>query len=320
MQIYYRIHWVKKMLINKLMKKKYGRVGVLCGGMSAEREVSLLSGKRVTESLSRSGIDVISIDVTTDFLQQLPRYELKRALIMLHGPGGEDGILQGALEFYGLPYTGSGVLSSAAAMDKLHTKNFWQGVNISTPRFSLLDETTDWSKTLKVLGGEIMVKPSREGSSLGMSRANNPASLKEAWELASQLDETVIAEQWIEGAEYTIAILGKEVLPPIKLETSNTFYDYSAKYLSADTIYKHPCELDEEKEEYLMRLAIKSFESLGCSGWGRVDVMTNLYGDFFVLEVNTVPGMTDHSLMPMAAAAAGYNFDELVLKILNSSL
>tara|TARA_B110000444_G_scaffold201780_1_gene193848 strand:- start:417 stop:1343 length:927 start_codon:yes stop_codon:yes gene_type:complete len=308
------------MLINKLMKKKYGRVGVLCGGMSAEREVSLLSGKRVTESLSRSGIDVISIDVTTDFLQQLPKYELERALIMLHGPGGEDGILQGALEFYGLPYTGSGVLSSAAAMDKLHTKNFWQGVNISTPRFSLLDETTDWSKTLKVLGGEIMVKPSREGSSLGMSRANNPASLKEAWELASQFDETVIAEQWIEGAEYTIAILGKEVLPPIKLETSNTFYDYSAKYLSADTIYKYPCELDEEKEEYLMRLAIKSFESLGCSGWGRVDVMTNLYGDFFVLEVNTVPGMTDHSLMPMAAAAAGYNFDELVLKILNSSL
>lgn len=320
MQIYYRIHWVKKMLINKLMKKKYGRVGVLCGGMSAEREISLLSGKRVTESLSRSGIDVISIDVTTDFLQQLPKYELERALIMLHGPGGEDGILQGALEFYGLPYTGSGVLSSAAAMDKLHTKNFWQGVNISTPRFSLLDETTDWSKTLKVLGGEIMVKPSREGSSLGMSRANNPASLKEAWELASQLDETVIAEQWIEGAEYTIAILGKEVLPPIKLETSNTFYDYSAKYLSADTIYKYPCELDEEKEEYLMRLAIKSFESLGCSGWGRVDVMANLYGDFFVLEVNTVPGMTDHSLMPMAAAAAGYNFDELVLKILNSSL
>tara|TARA_B110000196_G_scaffold178577_1_gene153119 strand:+ start:261 stop:1187 length:927 start_codon:yes stop_codon:yes gene_type:complete len=308
------------MLINKLMKKKYGRVGVLCGGMSAEREVSLLSGKRVTESLSRSGIDVISIDVTTDFLQQLPKYELERALIMLHGPGGEDGILQGALEFYGLPYTGSGVLSSAAAMDKLHTKNFWQGVNISTPRFSLLDETTDWSKTLKVLGGEIMVKPSREGSSLGMSRANNPASLKEAWELASQFDETVIAEQWIEGAEYTIAILGKEVLPPIKLETSNTFYDYSAKYLSADTIYKHPCELDEEKEEYLMRLAIKSFESLGCSGWGRVDVMANLYGDFFVLEVNTVPGMTDHSLMPMAAAAAGYNFDELVLKILDSSL
>jgi len=302
------------------MKKKYGRVGVLCGGMSAEREVSLLSGKRVTDSLSRSGIDVISIDVTTDFLQQLPKYELERALIMLHGPGGEDGILQGALEFYGLPYTGSGVLSSAAAMDKLHTKNFWQGVNISTPRFSLLDETTDWSKTLKVLGGEIMVKPSREGSSLGMSRANNPASLKEAWELASQLDETVIAEQWIEGAEYTIAILGKEVLPPIKLETSNTFYDYSAKYLSADTIYKHPCELDEEKEEYLMRLAIKSFESLGCSGWGRVDVMANLYGDFFVLEVNTVPGMTDHSLMPMAAAAAGYNFDELVLKILDSSL
>ena len=308
------------MLINKLMKKKYGRVGVLCGGMSAEREVSLLSGKRVTESLSRSGIDVISIDVTTDFLQQLPKYELKRALIMLHGPGGEDGILQGALEFYGLPYTGSGVLSSAAAMDKLHTKNFWQGVNISTPRFSLLDETTDWSKTLKVLGGEIMVKPSREGSSLGMSRANNPASLKEAWELASQFDETVIAEQWIEGAEYTVAILGKEVLPPIKLETSNTFYDYSAKYLSADTIYKYPCELDEEKEEYLMRLAIKSFESLGCSGWGRVDVMANLYGDFFVLEVNTVPGMTDHSLMPMAAAAAGYNFDELVLKILDSSL
>jgi D-alanine-D-alanine ligase len=205
-------------------------------------------------------------------------------------------------------------------MDKLHSKIFWQGSNIRTPAFSLLEKTTNWKETLEKLGGEIIVKPAREGSSIGMSRVNDVKSFKEAWKKASILDNKVIAEQWIEGEEYTVAILDEKALPPIKLETSHEFYDYSAKYLSQETIYKYPCELNEKKEKELMRLAIQSFESLGCTGWGRVDVMTNSDGEFFLLEINTVPGMTDHSLVPMAAAAAGYNFDELVLKILDSSM
>mgnify|MGYP001168409887 FL=1 len=300
--------------------KKYGRVGVLTGGISAEREISLLSGKCVTDSLVRSGLDVLSIDIDERFFEQLPKYGLDRALIMLHGTGGEDGVLQGALELHDLPYTGSGVLASAAAMDKHHSKIFWKGSNIRTPAFSLLDKTTNWKETLEKLGGEIIIKPAREGSSIGMSRVNDVISFKEAWKKASMLDNKVIAEQWIEGEEYTVAILDEKALPPIKLETSHKFYDYSAKYLSEETIYRYPCELNEKKEKELMRLAIQSFESLGCTGWGRVDVMTNSYGEFFILEINTVPGMTDHSLVPMAAAAAGYNFDELVLKILDSSM
>ena len=311
---------MKKMTINQSMKTKYGRVGVLFGGMSAEREISLLSGKCMSASLIRSGVDGVSIDVDGDFLQRLPEYQLSRAVIMLHGPGGEDGSLQGALQFFGLPYTGSGVLASALAMDKLHSKQFWQGIGLPTPNFAVLDKQINWSKTLKNLGGKVIVKPSQEGSSLGMSQASDPESLEQAWRTASKFDDIVIAEEWIAGSEYTVAILGEETLPPIKLETSHTFYDYTAKYLANDTIYKCPCGLDDEKEKLLTKLAVEAFKSIGCSGWGRVDVMSNVDGEFFLLEVNTTPGMTDHSLMPMAAAAAGYSFDELALKILDSSL
>ena len=302
------------------MKQKYGRVGVLYGGTSAERDISLLSGQCVIKSLQRSGVDVVPIDVSADLLQRLPKHQLDRALIMLHGPGGEDGSLQGALQFYGLPYTGSGVFSSALAMDKLHSKQFWQGVDLPTPKFAVLNETTDWQETLDALGGVVMVKPSHEGSSLGMTRADSPEVLKEAWRAAAKLDSSVIAEQWVAGAEYTIAILDGEVLPAIKLETEHTFYDYDAKYLASDTRYLCPCGLSPQDEKSLRELAKKAFDSLNCSGWGRVDVMANSHGEFFLLEVNTVPGMTDHSLVPMAAAAAGYNFDQLVLKILDSSL
>jgi len=302
------------------MKQKYGRVGVLYGGTSAERDISLLSGQCVIKSLQRSGVDVVPIDVSADLLQRLPEHQLDRALIMLHGPGGEDGSLQGALQFYGLPYTGSGVFSSALAMDKLHSKQFWQGVDLPTPKFAVLNETTDWQETLDALGGVVMVKPSHEGSSLGMTRADSPEVLKEAWRAAAKLDSSVIAEQWVAGAEYTIAILDGEVLPAIKLETEHTFYDYDAKYLASDTRYLCPCGLSSQDEKSLRELAKKAFDSLNCSGWGRVDVMANSHGEFFLLEVNTVPGMTDHSLVPMAAAAAGYNFDQLVLKILDSSL
>lgn len=307
------------MTVSESMKQKYGRVGVLYGGTSAEREVSLLSGKAVIEALVRSGVEVVPIDVGADLLQQLPAHQLDRVLIMLHGPGGEDGSLQGALQFLGLPYTGSGVFASALAMDKLHSKQFWQGVGLPTPKFAVLDKHTDWQATLDELGGVVMVKPSHEGSSLGMTRADSKESLREAWQAAARLDSSVIAEQWIVGAEYTVAILGDEMLPPIKLETDHTFYDYDAKYLADDTRYLCPCGLDAEAEERLRELARKAFDSLGCSGWGRVDVMADQAGEFYLLEVNTIPGMTSHSLVPMAAAQGGYSFDDLVLRVLDSA-
>ena len=308
------------MVVSEAMKQKYGRVGVLYGGTSAEREISLISGSSVIAALQRSGVDLVPIDVGADLLQQLPQLSLTRVLIMLHGPGGEDGSLQGALQFLGLPYTGSGVFASALAMDKLHSKQFWQGVGLPTAKFAVLNDSTDWQGTLDALGGVVMVKPSHEGSSLGMTRADSAAELEKAWVEAAALDSSVIAEQWISGAEYTVALLNGEVLPPIKLETDHSFYDYSAKYLVDDTRYLCPCGLDQDREAELKALALAAFNSLGCSGWGRVDVMCDQTGAFQLLEVNTVPGMTDHSLVPMAAKAAGYSFDELVLKILDTSL
>lgn len=307
------------MTASDAMKQKYGRVGVLYGGTSAERDISLLSGQAVIKALHRCGVEVVPIDVGADLLQKLPAHRLDRALIMLHGPGGEDGSLQGALQFLGLPYTGSGVFASALAMDKLHSKQFWAGVGVPTPKFAVLNEETDWQATLDDLGGVVMVKPSHEGSSLGMTRADSKDALKDAWQAAAKLDSSVIAEQWIVGAEYTVAVLGDEMLPSIKLETDHTFYDYDAKYLADDTRYLCPCGLDVEAETELRQLARTAFNSLNCSGWGRVDVMANEAGDFFLLEVNTIPGMTDHSLVPMAAAEAGYSFDDLVLRILDTS-
>ncbi|WP_438958348.1 D-alanine--D-alanine ligase [Porticoccus sp.] len=308
------------MAVSEAMKERYGRVGVLYGGTSAEREISLISGSSVIAALQRSGVDLVAIDVGADLLQQLPQLSLTRVLIMLHGPGGEDGSLQGALQFLGLPYTGSGVFASALAMDKLHSKQFWQGVGLPTAKFAVLNDSTDWQVTLDALGGVVMVKPSHEGSSLGMTRADSAAELKKAWVEAASLDSSVIAEQWISGAEYTVAVLNGEVLPPIRLETDHSFYDYNAKYLADDTRYLCPCGLDQDREAELKELALAAFNSLGCTGWGRVDVMCDQAGEFQLLEVNTVPGMTDHSLVPMAAKAAGYSFDELVLKILDTSL
>lgn len=308
------------MAVSEAMQKKYGRVAVLYGGTSAEREISLISGAAVIASLERSGVDLVSLDAGSDLLHQLSAQAPDRVLIMLHGPGGEDGSLQGALQLLGLPYTGSGVFASALAMDKLHSKQFWHGVGLPTAQFAVLTGETDWTKTLQDLGGVVMVKPAHEGSSLGMTRADTPEALRNAWREAAALDSSVIAEQWISGAEYTVAILDGEVLPPIKLETDHGFYDFDAKYLANDTRYLCPCGLSDERERELKDLALKAFSSLGCSGWGRVDVMANADGEFLLLEVNTVPGMTDHSLVPMAARVAGYSFDELVLKILDTSL
>ncbi|MCK9564221.1 MAG: D-alanine--D-alanine ligase [Bacteroidales bacterium] len=298
------------------MAERFGKVAVLYGGTSAERDVSLNSGAQVLGALLAGGVDAVGIDAGPGLVADLGALAPDRVFIVLHGPGGEDGTLQGALEFLGLPYTGSGVLASALAMDKMRTKLLWKGMGLPTAAFATLDATSDWAAVLADLGGAAMVKPSREGSSIGMARATTAAELEGAWRVAAALGDEVIAEAWLAGAEYTVAILDGEALPPIRLETERGFYDYEAKYLRDDTRYLCPCGLPAEREEALKALALAAFDSLGCRGWGRVDVMLDDGGNFQLLEVNTVPGMTDHSLVPMAAKARGLDFEALVLRIL----
>jgi D-alanine-D-alanine ligase len=302
------------------MVERFGKVAVLYGGTSAERKVSLAGGVAVLEALRARGVDAVGIDVGRGIVPQLEALAPDRVFIVLHGPGGEDGTLQGALEFLGLPYTGSGVLASALAMDKMRTKQLWLGLGLPTAGFAVLEADTDWQRSLDSLGGVAMVKPTREGSSIGMARAATAEELAAAWRAAAALGDEVIAEAWLSGAEYTVAILDGEALPPIRLETDRRFYDYEAKYLADDTRYLCPCGLPPEREEELKALSLAAFDSLGCSGWGRVDLMLDGSGNFQLLEVNTVPGMTDHSLVPMAAKALGIGFDELVIRILAGTL
>jgi len=299
---------------------KFGRVGLLYGGTSSEREVSLMSGTAVHKALQDMGIDVVAIDAQNDLLQTLPSYNLDRVFIALHGPGGEDGTLQGALEYLGLPYTGSGVLASALAMDKLRCKQMWQGIGLATTDFAVLDQQSDWAGIMQSLGGKAMVKPACEGSSIGMSRAETPKQLQQAWRHAAEFDMTVIAEPLLEGAEYTVAILGDQALPSIRIRTNEVFYDYQAKYFSDDTQYQCPSDLSSERESEIRKLSMDAFSTVGCSGWGRVDLMMDSKEQLQLLEVNTSPGMTSHSLVPMAAKAAGLNFEQLVLAILEESL
>jgi len=299
---------------------KLGRVGLLYGGTSSEREVSLMSGEAVHKALLGLGVDVVAIDVTDDLLQILPSQNLDRVFIALHGPGGEDGTLQGALEYLGMPYTGSGVLASALAMDKLRCKQMWQGMGLPTADFAVLHEQSDWSEIMQRLGGKAMVKPACEGSSIGMSRAETPQQLQQAWAEAARFAATVIAEPLMEGEEYTVAILGDQALPSIRIKSSDVFYDYQAKYFSDETQYFCPAGLSDEREDELRELSMQAFKSVGCAGWGRVDVMVDDQGRFQLLEVNTVPGMTSHSLVPMAAKAIGLDFEALVQAILEGSL
>lgn len=312
--------------ISETLKKQLGRVGVLYGGLSAEREISLQSGAAVIEALVEAGIDHVAIDVGDNIIADIQAAKIDRAFLILHGPGGEDGRMQALLEFLNIPYTGSDVASSALAMDKLRTKQLWRGVDINgqqglpTPEFAVLGHGSDFAKVLETLGGEAMVKPANEGSSIGMSRVNSAAALETAFQLAAQYQGDVLVEQLIVGGEYTIAILDGEALPPIKLETNHSFYDFSAKYIAEDTRYLCPCGLSPEKEQELKTLALNAFNTVGCRGWGRVDVMADAQQNFYLLEVNTAPGMTSHSLVPMAAEAVGLSFAELVLTILRASL
>ena len=300
--------------------RAFGRVAVLFGGKSAERAVSLKSGAAVLGALQAAGVDAFGIDVGDDFLQRLSAERIDRAFIVLHGRGGEDGSMQGLLECAGIPYTGSGILASALAMDKLRTKQVWQSLGLPTPRHAVLASEEDCKAAATTLGFPLIVKPAHEGSSIGMAKVSEVAELIAAWRDASAYDAQVLVEQWIQGPEFTIATLRGQVLPPIGLGTPHTFYDYDAKYLADDTQYRIPCGLDANKEAELKSLSARACEAVGIQGWARVDVMQDADGAFWLLEVNTVPGMTDHSLVPMAANAAGLDFQQLVLAILDDSL
>ena len=299
--------------------KNYGKVAVLMGGPSAEREVSLKSGNAVLAALKRKGVDAHGFDADKSTLRQLEDGKFERVFIVLHGRWGEDGVIQGALEVLDLPYTGSGVLGSALGMDKLRTKYLWSAAGIPTPEYAELNAATDFDKVAAKLGLPVFVKPVREGSSLGVSKAKTVAELKAAWKSAAKYDDQVIAERFIDGAEITCGILGEQALPLIKIETDREFYDYEAKYILDTTRYLCPCGLPAEQERVIQELALRAFRALGCSGWGRVDFMLDQSGRAYAIEVNTVPGMTDHSLVPKAAKQAGMDFDELILKILETA-
>jgi len=297
----------------------YGKVAVLMGGWSAEREISLLSGGAVLIALQQSDIDAHGIDVGRDIAAVLGAGDYNRALIMLHGRGGEDGAMQGLLEVMGLPYTGSGILGSALAMDKLRCKQVWAAEGFPTPEFRVLETELDCNNALEQLGLPLIIKPALEGSSIGMTKVEVEDEMLPAFNIARECEGTIIAEKWITGDEYTAAILNHTVLPMIRLETDRKFYDYVAKYESDDTRYICPCGLNESHEQELGLIMLNAFDAIGASGWGRVDFMLDVNQQPWLIEANTVPGMTSHSLVPMAAKQAGMEFNQLVIEILRSS-
>ncbi|HCS82291.1 MAG TPA: D-alanine--D-alanine ligase [Alteromonas macleodii] len=302
---------------------EYGKVAVLLGGDSAEREVSLNSGNAVLNALLRQGVDAFAFDPAERPLTDLTDLNVDRALIMLHGRGGEDGSMQGALQFLKIPYTGSRVLGSALAMDKIHTKQVWQSLGLPTAKYEIADkrhfEAGKCSAIMDKLGNEVMVKPAREGSSIGMARVTSAKQLETAIQDAFKYDNQVLLEQYIDGPEFTVSVLQGQALPSIRMSTPHTFYDYAAKYQDNTTEYYCPSGLSEEQEAQLAKLASRAFDAISGSGWGRIDVMQDNQRQFYLLEANTVPGMTEKSLVPKAAKVAGLTFDELVLSILSTS-
>lgn len=299
--------------------EEFGHVAVLMGGSAAERKVSLNSGAAVFAALQRKHIDVVAIDVTGSPIAALAGQRFDRVFNIIHGRGGEDGVLQAVLEVMEIPYTGSGVLASALSMDKLRTKLCWQGYGLPTPKWHLLKSADDLDACIERLGFPVIVKPAQEGSSIGMSKASNREELVKALDEAAKYKCDVYAESWVVGKEYTVGLLAGKALPVIRLETPNAFYDYEAKYNANTTQYHCPCGLNSDQEQALQKLAINAAEVIGVKGWSRVDVFIDNSGQAQLIEINTVPGMTDHSLVPMAAKQAGIDFDELVWQILETS-
>lgn len=305
--------------MSETMKHKYGKVAVMFGGRSAEREVSIKSGSAVLAALLRQGVDAHAFDPAQRPLADLVREGFDRVMIHLHGRGGEDGTVQGALEWMGIPYTGPGVMASSMGMDKLRTKLIWKALGLRVPDFVLLEENTDFAAVERELGLPIFVKPANEGSSIGISRVAEAGGLRAAWEVARRYDNVVLAERNIGGGEYTAAVLGDRVLPFVKIEPATAFYDFEAKYNRDDTRYLCPAPLSDAQVAEVTHMVQQGFWAIGGSGWGRVDFLLDEEGRPYLLEVNTSPGMTDHSLVPMVARAAGITFDELVLMILDGA-
>lgn len=298
---------------------EFGKVAVLFGGSSTEREVSLKSGAAVLRALQAQGVDAHPFDPAVRPLGALREEGFQRVFIALHGRGGEDGSLQGALDLMGLPYTGSGVLASALAMDKWRTKLVWRAAGIPVPDFDILDAGSDFDAVERHLGLPLFVKPACEGSSIGISKVKVAGGLRAAYDEAARYDAIVIAERFVGGGEYTVGILGDRALPVIRIVPTTEFYDYEAKYLRDDTEYRVPCGLPPAQEQAMQAMALQAFRVLGGRGWGRVDVLVDGAGYAYALEANTSPGMTDHSLIPMAARSAGIDFDTLVLGILREA-
>ncbi|MDK9725578.1 MAG: D-alanine--D-alanine ligase [Sterolibacteriaceae bacterium MAG5] len=298
------------------MGKGFGKVAVMFGGDSAEREVSLKSGAAVLAALGRAGVDAHAFDPAMRPLAALREEGFDRVFIALHGRGGEDGTLQGALDLMKLPYTGSGVLASALAMDKWRSKLVWQAAGLPVPEFAMLDEDSDFAAVEQRLGLPLFVKPANEGSSIGITKVKTTGRLAEAYGAARKYDRLVLAERFLAGGEFTVGIVGERALPVIRIVPATEFYDYEAKYLRDDTQYRVPSGLDAALEAEVQALAKRAFAVLGGRGWGRIDVMLDAAGRPYVLEANTAPGMTDHSLVPMAARAAGLSFEQLVVEVL----
>ncbi len=302
------------------MGKDFGKVAVMFGGDSAEREVSLKSGAAVLAALKRAGVDAHAFDPGERPLADLRAENFARVFVALHGRGGEDGTLQGALDLMKIPYTGSGVLASALAMDKWRSKLVWQAAGLPVPDYVMLNAADDFAAVEARLGLPLFVKPANEGSSIGITKVKEAGGLRAAYETAAKFDKLVIAERFLAGGEYTAGIVGTDggmrALPVIRIVPANEFYDYDAKYLRDDTEYRVPSGLTAEQEAAVHDLAQRAFAVLGCRGWGRIDVMFDAAGNPYVLEANTAPGMTDHSLVPMAARAAGVSFEQLVVEVL----
>lgn len=300
----------------------FGKVAVMFGGNSAEREISLLSGNAVLSALLEQGVDAHGFDPKDLPLTELVARKFDRVLIMLHGRGGEDGSLQGALQQLGIPYTGSGVLGSALAMDKIRTKQVWQSLGLPTANYKIASkrgfDAGSCPAIMAELGDVVMVKPAQEGSSIGMAKVTDAAQLASAIQDAFKYDNEVLLEQFIQGPEFTVSILNGEALPSIRMSTPRTFYDYTAKYKTDSTEYFCPSGLADEQEKVLGEIALKAFSAAAGSGWGRVDFMQDLQGNFYLLEANTVPGMTEKSLVPMAARQKGLEFGQLCMAILAS--